>query len=130
MEEIRGENRHTHLIHPKGSLNFEEDKGTPFFPLFVVLAIHQTFAFLFVLSSVHRVSVSRFFILYWIYCLVTLLVRIDKSLWFFQLSVIESTAHQTILFKNQGYINGNDLPRQGQRQPHQHLRQWNWQTHG
>jgi len=82
MEEMRGENRHTQVVRPKGSLYIEEDKRTPVFPLFVVLTIHQTFAFLIVLFSVHRVSVSHFFILYWIYFLVTLLVHIDKSLWF------------------------------------------------
>jgi len=76
---MRGENRHTQLVRPKGSLHFEEDKRTSVFPLFVVLTIHQTFAFLFALSSVHRVSVSCFFILYWICFLATLLVRIDKK---------------------------------------------------
>jgi len=79
---MREENQHTQVVRPKGILYFEEDKGTPVFPLFIVLAIHQTFPFLLVLSSVPRVSVSGFFIVYWIYFLVTLLVRIDKSLWF------------------------------------------------
>jgi len=34
-------------------LVLEEGKRTPVFPLFVVLIIHQTFAFLFTVSSVH-----------------------------------------------------------------------------
>jgi len=70
------------VIRLKGSLHIEDDKTIPVLPLFAVLTIHQTFTFLFALSSIHRVSVSCMFILYWIYFLVTLLVRIDKSLWF------------------------------------------------
>ena len=76
-------NRHTQVVHPKRSIYLEEDQTTPVFPLFIILAIHLTFTFLSILSFVHRVSVSRFFILYWITCLVTLLVPINKSLWFF-----------------------------------------------
>jgi len=96
---MQGENRHTQIVRLKVNLYFEEDKRAPVFPLFVVVTIHHTLGFLFVLSSVYRVSVSCFFILYWICFLVILLVRIEKSLLFFQLSVIKSAVHKTILFK-------------------------------
>jgi len=65
----------------EGRLGFEEDKRTPVFPLFVVLIIHHTSAFLFSLSFV-RQSVFHFFVLYGICFLVILPVRIDKGHWF------------------------------------------------
>jgi len=33
---MRGKNRHAQVVCPKGSLQFEEDKRIPVFPLFVV----------------------------------------------------------------------------------------------
>jgi len=63
--------------------------------------IHQTFAFLFALSSVHRVSVSHFFILYQICFLVTLRVRIDKGPWFSHRQLSNLLCTLTILLKTE-----------------------------
>ena len=69
----------------KGSLWFEKDNWTPVFPLLIVFDHPPDFRLLSSLSSVHRVSVTCFLILYWIWFLVFLPVRIEKRLWFSRL---------------------------------------------